>query len=304
MIQRHHDYQLTIASVPVGGIAEIPLQLDSDAMFSLRSIRTRNLGSSGFRFQYADKRWQSTELRTDWVMPARVGDIPRPQRGGLPIYPELNYPTSSQIVFEVGNNTNEPLENVRILCRGSKWFTGGLLNPSYPSKMSAFPFTYPVDPQNDGTGIVIEPVQVLRYIPLVIDRDADFVFRYGVADPGVIGTDGGPVVGTFKTGSGDPNPKQTQYGELYVQIMDEARKPYSNEPIHINDLFGQGIPFSNGAVGGNDDPVLFLPGLFTPEIYIQAEHSIYFDLHRNDTGSGWYPQTINIRCQGAKVFPR
>src|SRR5262245_12721149 len=125
MIQRHQDYQLTIPSVPVGGIAEIPLQLDSDAMFSLRSIRTRNLGPSGFRFQYADRRWQSTDLRTDWIQPTAAGETARPQRGGLPLHPELIYPTSSQIVCQVGNSTNAPLTNVKILFRGSKWFTGG-----------------------------------------------------------------------------------------------------------------------------------------------------------------------------------
>lgn len=297
MIQRHQDYQLTIASVPVGGIVEIPLQLDSDAMFSLRSIRTRNLGSSGFRFQYADKRWESTELRTDWIMPTQPGVVPRAQRGGLPIYPELIYPTSSQIVFQVGNTTAAPLENVKILCRGSKWFTGGLLNPTYPPRMSPFPFTYPLE-------VEIDPVQVLRDIPLTIDRDADFVYRYGVADPGVLGVEGGPIIGTFKVGSGDQNPQQTNYEELYIQIKDEARKPYSNEPIHINDLFGQGIPFDSAAAGGNDDPVLWFPGLMTPELYIQSEHSIYLDLHRNDTGAGWYTQTITFRFQGAKVFKR
>jgi hypothetical protein len=297
MIQRHQDYQLTIAEVPVGGIAEIPLQLDSDAMFSLRAIRTRNLGASGFRFQYADKRWESTELRTDWNQPTAAGQTPRPQRGGLPLYPELIYPTSSQIVFQVGNTTAAPLTNVRILCRGSKWFTAGLLNPTYPKSMSAFPFTYPV-------AISIDPVQVLRDIPFTVDRDADFVYRYGVADPGFLGVEGGPIVGTFQVGGGDQNPQQTNYEELYVSIKDEARKPFSNEPIHINDLFGQGVPFVLPAAGGNDDPVLWFPGKMTPEIYIQAEHSLYLDLHRSDAGSGWFPQTINFRFQGCKVFKR
>ncbi len=297
MIQRHQDYQLTIPSVPVGGLNEIPLQLDSDAMFSMRSIRTRNLGVNGFRFQYADKRWESTELRTDWNLPTTVFDSPRPQRGGLPIYPELIYPTSSQIVFQIGNDTDAPLENVKILCRGSKWFSGGMLNPTYPGKMAPLPFTYPLE-------VSIDPVQVVRLIPLTIDRDADFVFRYGVADPGFLGVEGGPVQGTFKVGPGEVDSKRTNYQELYVTIMDEARKPYSNEPIHINDLFGQGIPFQSAAAGGNDDPVLFFPGLMTPEIYIPAEHSIYLDLHRNDTGSGWFPQKINFRFQGAKVFQR
>lgn len=297
MIQRHQDYQITVPYVQTGG-REVTLELDSDAMFSMRSFRTRGLGASpGIRFQYFDKRWQSQHYRTDWVTPTIGGVAARPQRGGVPLYPELVYPTGSQVVIDIANETGEQIDNVSILFRGSKWFNdGALLSPTYPERMSVLPFIYPLT-------ITVPPVCRLTDIPLNIQRDADFVVKYGVADPGFLGVEGGPVFGSFNSDIGDgPNRRFNNFQNLYVQIRDEARKPFSNEPIHINDLFGQGDPYVTVANGGDDDPVLFLPGLFTPEIYIQADHAIYFDIIRNDVGAGWGDIELNFRFGGMKVF--
>lgn len=303
MIERHQDYQLTIPVVPPGGLGEVPLQLDTDAMFSLRAVRSRNLGASGFRFQTADKRWTSNALRTDWVQPTAPGGVARPQRGGLPVYPELLYGTGTQIVCQVGNNTGETLTDVKLLFRGSKWFNdGALIAPTYPPVFSTLDFIYPlvvmVPPATSPTS-----PGVVREIPLKIDRDADYVIRYGVADPGALGVEGGPVVGTIMNSTGQPiNPILYAYQNVYVVLRDESRKAYSNEPIHINDVFGQGRPKASINDGGQDDPVGFLPGLFTPEIYVQAEHSLYVDVYRFDYAPGSQVLPIQIRFGGAKVF--
>ena len=97
------------------------------------------------------------------------------------------------------------------------------------------------------------------------------------------------------------DPRAFEYTELSIQIRDEQRKAYSNVPIHVNDLFGEGLPTPFGT-GANDDQVLFTPGLITPEIYIPRRHNLYFDVTRND-GEG-LPVDLYFRFGGMKVFQR
>lgn len=294
MIQRHQDYQLTIPIVPPGGLEDLPLKLDTDAPFALRLVRSRNLGLSGFRFETPRRQWQSSGLTTDLIPQAPGATLanPQPSRGRI-IYPELVYPLGATIVCSVGNNTGSNLTNVKLLFRGSKLFPDGAIpSPTYPAKMSVLPFIYP------PSELIIENVPAvtappIRNVQLRNKTDADFVFRYGVCDPFTLGINGG-VFNPFN------------YTELYVTLRDEGYKAYSNEPIHVNDLFGQGQPYPfQTSVAGlpvNDDSVVFLPNLFSPEIYILRDHSIYFDIFRNDPGSG--PVDLHFRFQGSKVFQR
>lgn len=284
MKERHQDYQLTIPSVPVGGLSDLPLRLDSDAPFALRLVRSRNLGLSGFRFQTPGRRWQSTALRTD-LIPQPPGGLanPQPSRGCV-VYQQMMYPNNGIIVCEVGNQTNAPLTNVKLLFRGSKIYPDGAINmATYPGKLSPLAFTNPLDVNN------VTATLAIQQIPIPVIKDADFVLRYGVCDPFTLGTDGG----TF-------NP--FNYSNLYAQLLDENLKPFSNEPIHVNDLFGQGQPKNYQTATSNDDQVLFLPGLFTPEIYIQRNRQFYLNIVRDDAGSG--PVNLKFRFQGAKIFAR
>jgi hypothetical protein len=293
MIQRHQDYQLTIPLVPPGGLTDLPLKLDTDAPFALRLVKSRNLGLSGFRFETPNRQWQSSGLVTD-LIPQAPGAIlvnPQPSRGRI-IYPEQVYPIGATIVCSVGNNTGANLTNVRLLFRGSKLFPDGAIpSPTYPAKMSVLPFTYP------PSSIVIKDVPPvtttpIRNVQLRNKTDADFVLRYGVCDPFTLGVDNGPF-----------NP--FNYTHLYVQLRDEGYKAYSNEPIHVNDLFGQGQPIPwrfEISPNANDDSVVFLPNLFTPEIYLLRDHSMYFDIYRDDPDSG--PVDLHFRFQGSKVFSR
>jgi hypothetical protein len=120
-----------------------------------------------------------------------------------------------------------------------------------------------------------------------------------VADPFFLGVENQPVGQAFPSG----DPSFNNYNEVYVMIRDEARKAYSNEPIHINDVFGQQNVAPTNA---NDEPVAFLPGLTTPQIYIERNASIYFDVFRNDDPIVFYsgPVDIHVRFQGWKVFHR
>lgn len=91
MIERHQDYLLNVPTVPVGGVIEVPLSLDSDAPFCLRLVRSRNIGLNGWRFQNPRRQYQSSDLRTDWILPATGGAGVYPGRGTI-VYPEMVYP--------------------------------------------------------------------------------------------------------------------------------------------------------------------------------------------------------------------
>jgi hypothetical protein len=285
MIDRHQDYQITVATIPAGGLIGVPLQLDTDAPFKLRLVRSRNLGLSGFNFQTPKQAYQSSGFRTDVIPQTPFQPAAYFPSRGVIVDPEMIYPMSSTILIDLGNTTGAALTDVRVLFRGSKLYADGAVSQSanYPDKLRVLPFTYAVIVRN-VPAVTTTPIQ---NIPLNIKNDADFVFRYGVCDPFTLGVDGGAF-------------NQFNFKNLYVTLRDEWYKPYSNQPIHVNDLFGQGQPSPFQATGANDDDVLFLPTTYTPEIYIERNHSIYFDVVRNDPGGG--PVDLHFRFQGVKVF--
>jgi len=302
LIERYQVYQLTVPTVPVGGITDVPLQLDSDAPFLLRLVRSRGIGLNGWRFQTARKTWQSNALRTDWSLPMDPLGSPYPTRGAI-VYPELVYPASAQIVVDIGNTTGEELTNARLMFFGSKLFRdGALFSPTYPAKFSTLPFCYPTDVLQLPLAASATAPAIQRDVQLRVLQDADFVYRYGVCDPFTIGVEGGIVPLGFFAGV------QPSYDELYVQVRDESRKAYSNEPIHINDWFPQGLPPTNAGAplspAGQDQQGVSpsFPGLVVPEIYIERQHALYIDLYRYDTTG--FPVDLHFRFQGAKVFKR
>jgi hypothetical protein len=269
------------------------------------------LGVSGFNFQTPHKVYQATGLRTDLTPPNTRNPLATPTQGVI-VYPQLIYSPGGQIVVDVGNSTAAPLTNVRILFRGAKLYPDGAFRaPTYPAKLSALPFTYPPTPAAiegvpaNGTlrpaaGWTPTYAGVLNN-QLRIRHDADFVLRYAVCDPFFLGVDGGPVNGAPNAA---PDPFVSSFEEVYVTLRDESRKPFSNEPIHVDDLFGRGTPRPGAlAAGWNNDRVLWRPGLFTPEIYVEREHSLYFDVYRSDSNQ-YSPIDLYFRFQGAKVFTR
>ena len=285
MIERHQDYQITIASVPVGGVVKVPLKLDTDAPFALRLVRSRNIGLNGWRFEDPQGKYQSTQLRTDWITPVSPGVGPFPSRGSI-IYPEMIYPPGATIQIDIGNTGEGPITNATLLFRGSKLFTGDTQwAPTYPPVMGILPSIYQVIVPQVGL------TEMRLNQSLVIKNNADFVYRAGVCDEFTVAVSGGPT----------PTPSQFQFTNLFVQLRDEQQKAYSNQPIHVNDLFGQGLPTPFGS-GSNDDQVLFTPGLITPEIYIPRRHSLYFDVIRNDVSG--VPVDLYFRFIGMGVFER
>jgi hypothetical protein len=307
VIERHQDYQLTLQSVPPGGIRQVPLQLDTDAPFALRLVKSRNLGVSGFNFETPRKAYQASGLRTDVTPPTLTNPLALPTPGVI-VYPQLVYPQGGEILVDVGNSTGQPLTNVRILFRGAKLYPDGALRAlSYPPKFSTLPFTYTPDPAVIAQVPVSGSAQpapgwASNYAAVLNNQlrtlhDSYFVFRYGVCDPFFPGVDGGPVNGAPRP---VPQPLLSSFQEVYVWLRDESRNTYSNEPIHVDDLFGRGAPLP---VNTNNDRVLWRPGLITPEIYLEPEAALYFDVFRSDSNQ-FSPVDLYFRFQGAKVFPQ
>lgn len=295
VFHRHQDYQLTIATLPVGGVTDVALQLDSDAPFALRLVKSRNIpAGSGFMFQTPTKQFQSSGFRTDRIPGAFSGEFSRPSHGSI-VHPPMIYPVSSQIVCSIANNSGSPITNARLLFRGSKLYSPGALQfPTYPAQLSPLTFTYQVPLLNvPAVGPALVDNQVR------IRQDADYAIRFAVCDPFFPTKVGGPVPPGYSI-NGPTNLNGPNFSEVYVTLRDEAKQPYSNEPIHVNDLMGQGRPANFGQAGANNDEVLFFPGKFTPEIYVQKEHSLYFDVIRNDPGG--LPVNLWFRFGGMKVL--
>lgn len=74
--------------------------------------------------------------------------------------------------------------------------------------------------------------------------------------------------------------------DLECQITTQDNKPFSNDYIHHAWLFSTALAQR--------------PGVFYPEIYLPKDKVLLFNLQQN----GGAPVTVNLVCQGARVFPR
>lgn len=286
MIQRHQDYQLTIPTLPIGGLESVPLKLDPDAPFNARFVITRNLipTTAAFRFRRPSGALQSNFYRQDCNT---FGGSTTPFNGKV-LYPELLYPADGTIWVDVANLTNAPLTGIEICFRGSKVYQdgsapantvladGSLGVASYPGRLSTLPFVYKV------TCPTIQGVDAQPNIPVNIASDSDFAYRGGYASPFVRQVPGGPAQsGTFTN--------------LYATLRDQNHKAYSNQPIHVDILFGPvGGPLDDGGTNRS--------GMLWPEVYIQRNGVHYIDLVRNDIGGD--PVDLQIFLGGVKVFHR
>jgi hypothetical protein len=259
----------------VGGLQNVTLPLDSDAPFALRLTKTRNMPATGYRFRSPRGVYVDSTYENDLSLRGTVR------------YPQMVYGANGYLVVDVPNNTGAPISNVRILFRGSKLYKDGqLAGPSYPDKCSVAPWIYPIV----VTNIPLQSNKKFNDIQLQIASDSDFALRYVFAD-------------AFRFyGPGVVNAGAVSYQECYITLRDWNHKAFSNEPIHIDDLFGS----ITTTVPGSPLASLF-PGLFTPEIYIPRSGSLYFDITRLDTNPPFDPAStcdIHFRFGGAKVFYR
>ena len=303
MIERHQDYILNVPLLPAGqSIVNYPLVLDTDAPFLARGRglhisprpATRNQNDVQLcRFSY--KNSSGEDLMQIPIQTPQDFAFAFGQGGNYrPIYPQEAYPPGGQIVVSMYNDGGNDLTNLQIIFRGVKLYQDGAIpNPTYPPQCRALSFQYQTGKGTPTDGpIILQTTDALRQIPLVIQADADFVVRGLQAGLWDFDGDGG-LYSPFG------------YTELYVTLYDGTFKPYSNAPIHIDWLFG------NAGGPGNTLPGFVslgnaAPGLPVPEIYVQKNSALYFDLFRNDAPYVAVTDSLPVRISmvwiGSKVY--
>ena len=316
LIQRHHDYVLgpnqdaRLASVAAGQqIIGLSLGLDSDAPFVLRSRAMRvkyNDLSEGDRLQYGLgsllARWAGPErdYRAQTVVRQSLyapyfGQLGNP----IPVYPEVVYPKSGTITVDVKNDGAVALTNLTFYFRGVKLFAPGAVRSyQYPAQFGLLPFVYPL-----GTFSATDNLTKIRSVAVtqgvlrqtfLCKADADFVFRAGQSD----------LVASDALHS-------TPVNEVFITMRDEDEKPYSNDAVHLDVLWGNsgmpatylpiGAPGALAPVGGGPNS----PGLVYPEIYIPKNHLMYFDFTRADVAyAGAAAVDLTVSLIGQKVFAK
>lgn len=290
--QRHQDYVFHFPPLAPGQIMTgIPFVLDPDAPFILRSralrlpydnARTQNgLQFVSMRYTGPDSSYRSQVLVPQYAEMANFGQMGNPK----PVWPNIQYPASASILIDVQNTSPIlTLTGLTLYFRGVKLFPFGTIpSYTYPAKCSTLPFTYP---------------QLLTALPVTVKEntlqqlfrvkpDADFVLRSIQAGPAVA-----------------PLPY-----EIFIQLLDENLKPYSNKPVHLDLLAGNSAmpaTFPIGPVPAYIQPVgtgASNPGVFFPELYIPKTHLLYYYISRADAG---YPGAVALNYplafNGAKVY--
>lgn len=292
--ERHHDYVIgpnqdgRLASVaPRQVIEKIQFTLDPDAPFQLRS--------RALWCQYNDtnastqedllgvySRW--TGPSTDYRFQDFVSEAVQMQNYGQfgvpkPVHP-VNYPALGTLTLDVANTSaTATIKNLTFLFRGVKLFPPGVVPAyTYPKKFASIAYQYQVLIPNLGV------VELRQNQIFTVKPDADFVLRAGQMT-----TDGASVA--------PPGPN------WFLQLMDFNKKPYSNDFVRGDVLFGTGL--AGPVYPGLPSTGPGLPGLFYPEIYVPANHQLLYNVYRDDTAvSSAIPENVLMALIGMKVFPQ
>ncbi len=292
LVQRHHDYVLgpnqdgRLSSVAAGQtITGLELHLDTDAPFLLRSRAMRTTYDSGAtqqalsgllaRWAGPNRDYRSQDLIRQSLLGPYYGQLGNP----IPVWPPVTYPRGGTILVDVQNDGTATLTNLTFYFRGVKLFAPGAVKSyEYPPTFATFPFVYPQ---------VVSQLPVTAGPTRLIFRcksDADFVWQSGQA--------GLPFSSTL-------------LHEVFITLRDEDEKPYSNDAVHMDVMFGNahiiGAVFGAATVGTGPNS----PGLVYPEIYIPKNHVFYFDVSRSDAAYV-EPAPVDFPFQlcGQKVFQK
>lgn len=313
LIERHHDYVLgpnqdkRLASVAAGAAFSLSMYIDTDAPFALRSRAMRvsydanrlqsYLNSLLLRWAGPDRNFFSQDLVRQSLLGPYFGQLGNP----IPVYPQVVYPRGAEIRVDILNDGTHALTNLTLYFRGVKLFAPGAVKSyEYPANVGLLPYIYPQGRHSNTDGTTLVRNVAVTQGPLrqtfACKSDADFVLRAGQA--------GLPFSSVLSA-----NP----VNEVFVTLLDEDEKPYSNDAVHIDVLFGNSAfpatyyPYgASGAVsvtpvgtGPNS------PGLFYPEIYVPKNHLMYMDVSRADVAyAGAVAVDLPIQFIGQKVFQK
>jgi len=307
--ERHQDYILgpnqdgRLASVAPGQeITSITLQLDHDAPFSLRAYSYRvkydtlasrtQVGLNQLSMRYTGP---LRDFRHQGYIPQGLV-MPYGGQGGAwkGLHKQVVYPQGGIIQVDLVNTGTATLTNLTFCFRGVKFFPPGF-NPDKtygwwgPSLGRLLPFVYPIAPvtAQNPYGVIQNLLTTDTRIGsnfFQCGNDADFVFRYGQA---------GPTFSPFGL-------------EIGVILKDENQKPFSNDFVHYETLFGPCT--GNFSCGGTTIPAVgtgnSLPSVMYPEIYVPKNHILWWDIKRDDAGfagAATIP-SFPINLIGSKVY--
>lgn len=291
--QRHMDYKMAIGTLlPGQAMTGIPFLLDPDAPFVLRSRALRvaydnNRHQAGLQFVSMRYTGPDGAYRSQTMVPQYLEMVYGGQMGNpKPVWPNVQYPARGTILVDVQNtSTTLTLTGLTLYFRGVKLFPFGTIpSYTYPGTCKLQPFIYP---------------QLLTALPVTVaDNTLQQIFR--------VKPDSDFVLRSIQAG---PAVAPLPY-EIFIQLMDENLKPYSNKPVHLDLLAGNSaLPatFPIGPVPAYLAPVgagASNPGVFFPELYIPANHLLYYYISRSDAA---YPGAVALNYplafNGAKVYP-
>lgn len=304
MVERFYIYNFVVPTIPAGGYLKgYPFKLEGDAPFQCRGLGLRitppvasreqtNLWSTRYNFTNRTGAYLAQE-----AVPSIQFFAGAWGQGGRyrPVRPQQPYPPAGVINVDLFNDSGQELTNVQFLFAGTKFYEDGIVgNPTYPQKVvRTQSFDYQSGKGSEGDqALILTTTDDTGKRVLRINGDADFVLRGGTAGLWTSSGDGG----LYST---------TGYTELYAQIFDNRQMPYSNAPIHVDWLFGGGLGnMSVNYSGGLSGPAA--PGLFVPEIYLQRNNILYYQLTRNDAAYTGVvdalPVRMSIAWNGTKVY--
>lgn len=302
--ERHFDYIIgpnqdtRLASVAAGATLEsINLQMDTDAPFVLRQRAVRIAYSvanpptqNGLQFlkmKYAGplgdfKQQHEVLVSAEMAYFGLVG-------GFRPEFPNVQYPAGGVLTVQLANIGTAPLTNVYLLFRGVKLYPPGTVPAfKYPANFKGLGnFSYPQAVSTLGVSET-RTNQIFTVKP-----DADFVLR------------GGQATAPFNISG------TRQFSEVFFQLQDWNNKPYSNDYIPLDAMFGAGgfpASFPVGSAPTDVTPFQLGPGkmgIFYPEIYVPANHQLIYALKRSDgSGGSNQSESFTINLIGQKVYPQ
>ena len=299
--QRHQDYVLgpnqdsRLASIAAGQtITGIELPLDTDAPFVLRARAVRQ------QFTYTNPPTQNGLqcLKTRWTGPLK--DYRQQQLvlescsmaffgqvgAWKPEFPNVSYPAGGVLTVDVFNSGANAITNLYLFFRGVKLYPWGSVPAyTYPKRFGGIAFNYQIPILNLGVS------ELRDNQTFTVKQDADFVLRAGQATP-PFSLDG-----------------VRQFSEVFMQLMDFNKKPYSNDLMPLDILFGGGgfpAAYPVGPLATDVTPFGTgpgRPGLFYPEIYIPANHQLIYRLQRSDgVGTSNRAESFTVNLIGQKIF--
>ncbi len=302
--ERHHDYVLgpaqdsRLTSVAAGAtIEKVKLTLDPDAPFALRrravraqyvvDTQTPSIDQSALAGLSTQWSGPAQDYRMQTFIPERLQMANYGQAGnpGV-IFPQIVYPANGVIQIDLHNAGPLSINNLTFIWRGVKLFPWGAVPAyTYPRRMSALSFCYPILVSALG-------VSELRLNQtFTVKPDADFVIRGGQSTTPFINSEADTLC------------------EVSMVLRDFNKKPYSNDFVPMDILFGAGGWPNTIPVGPGPELIAPFgtgpsqPGLWYPEIYVPANHQMIYDIKRNERLAS-NTTDVYINLIGSKVFPR